>query len=220
MKYCHVIHCDHARQGFSLYCQHHKRALRRHGSPTQLGVTVHELKPFEALIETRKAKNPNSEAWELLTARWGVVQDDAKATLLRYAEGRAGSRIARLAAQHLATIGRDVEPWQVAKTALAMYLLRDQRSSRFESDTAFDFQLVRRVRGLTYLNAGSYWDHKEQRTKRVYQDIPPRVINAMAYSLKAAFGGPGIALAARERDDLRKAQEERTRMAAALEDLE
>lgn len=107
----------------------------------------------------------------------------------------------------------------MARTALAMYLLLDQRPSRFESDTAFDFQLVRRVRGLTYSNAGSYWDHKEQRTKRVYQDVPPRVIKAMAYSLKAAFGAPGLALAARERQDLKKAQEERQQMAAALEGL-
>jgi len=98
-------------------------------------------------------------------------------------------------------------------------LLRDQLPSRFDSDTAFDFQLVRRVRSLTYSNAGTYWDYKEQSTKRVYQDIPPRVIKAMAYSLKAAFGAPGLALAAKERQDREKALEERKRMAAALGDL-
>ncbi|RJP65839.1 MAG: hypothetical protein C4535_14425 [Comamonadaceae bacterium] len=172
-----------------------------------------------ALVDARKAKNPDSEAWAILTARWETVLGHAQGVLQRHAEGRAGFRWERLAAHHLVTIGRDVEPWSVVKTAIAMYLMQDQRPTRFASDAAFDHQLVRRVRGLTDTNAGAYWDHQEQRSKRVYRDIPPRVIQAMAQPLKAAFGAPGLTLAAKEREEIDKANEERRRLANALEGL-
>lgn len=219
MNFCRATNCESPRHGFSIYCQSHKQALRRHGSPGQRGVTVHELKPYVALIEARKAKNETSDAWSMLSARWDVVQDHARATLQSYAEGVPGHRAGRIAAHYLTTIGRNVEAWQVVRTSLAMYLLQDQNPSRFESDVAFDFQLVRRVRGLTDSNAGVYWDHETQKKKRVYRDIPPRAIHAMAQSLKTAFGAPGLMLAAKEREDVEKAREERKRMAVAMEGL-
>ena len=217
---CRTPGCQEAAHGYSLFCENHKKTTRRHGAPTQQGVTVHELKPYVALVEARKAKNPESEAWAILTARWEAVLGRAQGVLQRYAEGRAGTRWERIAAHHLVTIGRDVEPWSVVSTALAMYLMLDQRPTRFVTDAAFDFQLVRRVRGLTDVNAGTYWDNQELRTKRVYRDIPPRVIQAMAQPLKVAFGASGLVLAAKEREDLNKVNEERLRLSAALENLQ
>jgi len=217
---CRATGCPAAAHGYSTYCQNHKQNLRRHGAPTQNGVTVHELRPYVNLVEIRKAKNPTSEAWTILSARWDVVQDQARATLRRFSEGLAGSRVDRLAAHHLVMVGQSVKPWVVVKTSLALFIMQEQRPTRFATDTAFDFQLVRRVRGLTESNAGAYWDHKEQRSKRVYRDIPPRVIQAMAHPLKAAFGAAGLMLAAKEREDIAKANDERRRLAAALEGLE
>lgn len=219
-KQCRAPGCQAATHGYSTYCQNHKQNLRRHGSPTQEGVTVHELRPYVALVEARKAKNFSSEAWTILTDRWEVVQGHARATLQRFAEGRAGHRADRLAAHHLVTVGQAVEPWVVVKTALALFIMQEQQPSRFASDAAFDFQLVRRVRGLTESNAGTYWDHKAQRSRRVYRDIPPRVIEAMAQPLKVAFGTAGLMLAAKEREDIAKANDERRRLTAALEGLE
>ncbi len=217
---CRAPGCPGAAHGYSPYCQPHKQNLRRHGAATQEGVTVHELRPFWDLVEARKTKNPNSDAWSLLEARWGVVLDYARTTLQRHAEGLPGHRIGRLAAHHLVTIGDSVESWTVVRTALAMYLMQDKRPTRFASDTAFDFQLVRRVRGLSDVNAGVYWDHKEQRSRRVYRDTPPRVMQAMVEPLKAAFGVAGLTLATKEREDINKANEERRRLSSALEGLE
>lgn len=219
-KHCRIPGCPVAAHGYSIYCQNHKQNLRRHGSPTQEGVTVHELRPYVALVEARKAKNLGNEAWTILLARWGAVQEHAKTTLQRFAEGRVGNRADRLAAHHLVTVGQSVEPWVVVRTALALFIMQEQQPTRFTSDTAFDFQLVRRVRGLAEANAGAYWDAKEQRSKRVYRDIPPRVIQAMAHPLKAAFGAAGLMLAAKEREDIAKVNEERRRLAVALEGLE
>lgn len=217
---CRAPSCQSAAHGYSPYCQNHKQSLRRHGSPTQEGVTVHELRPYVALVDARKAKNSDSEAWSILIGRWGVVHEHARSTLQLFSEGRAMSRVARLAAHHLTKVALEVDPWTVVKTALAMYLMEDQRPSRFISDTAFDFQLVRRVRGLAESNAGQYWDHQKQRTKKVYRDIPPRVIQAMAQPLKMAFGAAGLMLASKEREDIQRANDERRRLASALEGLE
>lgn len=186
----------------------------------QEGVTTDELRPYLTLVEARKAKNPTSEAWNILTARWDVVQDHAKATLQRFSEGLAGGRVERLGAHHFEKVGLEVEAWSVVKTALAMFILQEQRPSRFSTDSAFDFQLVRRVRGLADSSAGIYWDHKEQRSKKVYRDIPPRVMQAMAQPLKMAFGAAGLTLAAKEREDIQRVNDERRRLSSALEDLE
>ncbi|RUP35183.1 MAG: hypothetical protein EKK45_01865 [Curvibacter sp.] len=219
MSNCRATGCNEASHGYSPYCQNHRKTQRRHGAATQTGVTVHELKPYVALVEARKAKNANSEAWSILTARWMAVLDHAQATLRRHSEGHAGSRSQLLAAHHLVTVGEAVEPWAVVRTALALYLMQDQRPSRFASDAAFDFQLVRRVRGLAEVNAGVTWDHQAQRTKKVYREVPPRVMQAMAEPLKVAFGMPGLTLAAKEREDVNRANEERRRLSNALEGL-
>jgi hypothetical protein len=65
-----------------------------------------------------------------------------------------------------------------------MFIFQEQQPRRFSSDAAFDFQLVRRVLRLAPANAGTYWDHKESRSRKVYRDVPPRVIRTLAVPLK------------------------------------
>jgi len=220
LRICRTPGCTAAVSGYSHLCDNHRKTARRHGAPDQQGVTVQELRPYVEMVAARRAKNPASEAWAILEARWGRVVDSAQAQLQNYAEGRTVIRWERVAAHHLVIIGSEVEPWTVARTAIAMYILRDQQPRRFTADAAFDFQLVRRLRGLTDSNAGSYWDDKEQRSRRVYKDIPPRVTQAMAQPLKDAFGAAGVALAGKEREEAEKGREEWRRLANALEGLE
>ncbi len=144
----------------------------------------------------------------------------ARSVLERYGNGQPGNRAERLAAHHLVVVGDTVEPWTVVHTVLAMYLMQDSRPSRFSSDAAFDFQIVRRTRGLAEVNAGLTWDSKAQRSKKVYRDVPPRVMQAMAEPLKAAFGVAGLTLATKEREDINKLNEQRLRLSKALENLE
>ena len=49
---------------------------------------------------------------------------------------------------------------------------------------------------------------KENRSRKVYRDVPPRVIRTLAVPLKEAFGAPGLMLAAKEREDVQKDTEE------------
>lgn len=217
---CAVPGCPESTSGYSTLCRQHKQAQRRHGSPTQLGVTSQELRPYVALVDARKAKNPNSEAWSILQGRWGVVVDAARATLQRYAEGQVSQRPVIQTAHHIRNLADSVDPWEVISTAIAMFILQDQHPRRFTSDAAFDFQLVRRVLRLAPTNAGTYWDSKENRSRKVYRDVPPRVIRTLAVPLKEAFGAPGLMLAAKEREDINKVSVERLRLSSALEGLE
>ena len=117
-------------------------------------------------------------------------------------------------------VAENSEPWAVITTALAMFILQDQHPRRFTSDDAFDFQLVRRVLRLAPTNAGTYWDHKDNRPKKVYRDVPPRVMKALAAPLKEAFGAPGLMLAAKQKEDAQRGADERRRLADALGDLQ
>lgn len=218
-RFCRTPGCDQPTSGYSAHCHHHKQVLRRHGHPLQTGITVHELRPFVARVEARRRKNPDSDAWDLLQARWGLVVDRARETLHQYASGAISIRPARLAAHQIVTVADNVEPWLVTRTALALYLMADQQPRRFASDAAFDYQLVRRVRGLAPANAGTYWDQQAGRARRVYRDIPPRVVVVMAADLKEAFGVGGLRLADIERRDAQRTQDDRERLAEALEGL-
>jgi hypothetical protein len=101
-----------------------------------------------------------------------------------------------------------------------MFILQEQQPRRFTSDVAFDFQLVRRVLRLAPSNAGTYWDHEANRSRKVYRDVPPRVIKALAVPLKQAFGAPGLMLAAKEREDVQRGADQRRRLADAMGELQ
>lgn len=216
---CAAIGCLSLSVGFSTLCTQHRKALTRHGHPGQSPVTVHELRPYLNKVAARQQANPSSPAWPILTDRWAVIIKHAQKTLAAYEGGRACNRYAILTAQQVRTLADSVAPTAVMQTALAMYLLAEDRPSRFVSDAGFGFQLVRRVRGLTTTNAGSYWDPKTRKTKRVYKDLPPRVVEVLAGQLKATFGAAGIQLVAFERQQMAAADVERRKLSAALEAL-
>jgi hypothetical protein len=211
--------CSESAAGYSTLCRQHKQAQRRHGSPIQHAVTSQELGPYVALVEARKSKNPKSEAWAILESRWATVGEVSRSTLQRYAEGQASQRYAVQAAKLIRNVGENVEAWTVVKVALAMFILQDQQPRRFTSDEAFDFQLVRRVLRLAPVNAGKYWNQRDGKVKKVYRDVPPRTIRTIATLLKETFGGPGLTLAAKEREEAEKGADERRRLANALGDM-
>jgi hypothetical protein len=112
-----------------------------------------------------------------------------------------------------------VEPEEVIQTALAMYLLQDQEPRRIKSDAAFLTQMVRRVRGLTSLNAGSWTDSKTGRTKTAYRELSPKAVECMGKKLAGAFGVAGLALAELERKDHHRKQQETADYHRSLGDL-
>jgi hypothetical protein len=219
-RHCAVRVCRGQTSGYSTFCVAHQKTQRRHGHPEQKGVTVFELKPFKERVQARRAKNPANPTWTLLEARWQALTAHAEATLHRFSMGAAGVSYERQTAEQLLTLRDSAPANAVIDTALAMFALEEQRPSRFKSDRAFGFQLSRRVRALADVNTGSHWSAKEGRMKRTYRDVPPRVLECLAESLKVAFGLAGMKLAEMERRDAEGVQAERQRLHDGLREMQ
>ena len=182
-------------------------------------MTVFELQPFRQAVAARKAKNPDNPTWALLQARWEALTAHAAATLDSSAMGVPMVSHERQAAQQLMSLRDTVPGVAVIDVALAMFALDTQWPTRFKSDKAFGFQLCRRVRGLAEVNAGTSWSAKEGRMKRTYRDVPPRVLDVLAASLKMAFGVAGMRLAELDKSDAEGERAERQKLNDALKKM-
>jgi hypothetical protein len=216
-RHCRVAGCcSPTSSRYSIYCSTHKAHLRRHGAVDQEGITKGDLKPFLRLVQARIEKNQESPLWTQLEARLAALADHAR-SLLAYRG--AMPRHERIAAQELQKLSDAVAPWEVIQTTLALFVMSELQPRRFRSDRAFRTQLVRRVRGLTDLNAGTWFDHQTGKTKRAYKELYPRASAVMAQWLANAFGGAGLHLAMLEQTEADTKQQEQQAIHASLSQL-
>lgn len=216
---CSVSQCPATAAGFGALCNRHKAIRRRHGHPEQTGVTVQELAPFRLRVRLRMEKNQGNQAWSILAQRWGMVIDSAKAQEAEAQRGRPFVAHERDACQELVKLAREVPVETLTETVLALFLMQEEQPRRFKSDAAFDAQLARRARALTDTNAGTYWDDKAKRTKRVYRDVAPRTLAVIAEHLKAAFGMAGLYVARLEQRESEQTKNQQAALVEALESL-
>lgn len=218
-KQCSVRQCSSTATGYGNLCERHKAIRRRHGHPEQSGVTVQELMPYRKRVKHRMDKNKGNFAWSILAQRWGMIIDAAKATEAEALSGKPFFSYEREANGELIKLANEVPVEVLVETVLALFLMQEDQPHRFKSDAAFDAQLARRARALTDSNAGTYWDDKRKRIKRVYRDITPRTLAVMAQHLKAAFGVAGLYVARLEQQEQEQANSERLALIKALENL-
>ncbi|WP_298624785.1 hypothetical protein [uncultured Zoogloea sp.] len=216
---CSVPQCPDTAAGFGALCNRHKAIRRRHGHPEQTGVTVQELAPFRLRVRLRMEKNQGNQAWGILAQRWGMIIDAAKAQEAEAQRGRPFVAHERDACQELVKLAREVPVETLTETVLALFLMQEEQPRRFKSDAAFDAQLARRARALTDTNAGTYWDDKAKRSKRVYRDVAPRTLAVIAEHLKAAFGVAGLYVARLEQRESEQTKNQQAALVEALESL-
>jgi hypothetical protein len=128
-------------------------------------------------------------------------------------------RYERIAAQEVVKLADAVPPREIVRTTLAFFMMNELEPRRFRSDKAFRTQLVRRVRGLTDLDVGSWFDHQTGKTRRAYKELTPRAAMVMGQWLAQAFGGAGLHLARLEQTEADKKQSEQRAMHDALSRL-
>jgi hypothetical protein len=184
----------------------------------QEAISTRDLAPFLKVVALRIEKNQQSPLWLKLEERWALLIDHAK-RLVAASQRTATIKHERRAAQELIKLAEQVEAQEVIQTALAMFIIQDQRPRDFRSDDAFRFQLVRRVRALTDVNVGTWWDDKNKRVKRVYRDLPIQTTSIIGHWLAETFGGAGLRLAELERADLEKQKDAVADYQKALEEL-
>jgi hypothetical protein len=165
-------------------------------------------------------RNKGSEAWPLLVARWGALEGHSRGILDQVAKGLAYLKHERKAAEQVITLAGSVPAEKVVRTALAMFIMLEERPTRFLSDQAFRFQLVRRVRGLSAVNAGEYHDYRTGKSRKVYRDMPPEAVKVLGQWVAEAFGASGSKLASMEQEKARQSAAEKQRLADALEGLQ
>ncbi|WP_246688072.1 hypothetical protein [Methylobacterium sp. WL120] len=165
------------------------------------------------------AKNEANPLWHQCEARWAAIIDHARHVIAASSGGRAGYRCERVAAQEVVKLADHVAPSDVVVTTLAAFVLIDHQPRLFRSDASFKTQLVRRVRGLTEVNAGSWFNAHTGKTKRAYRELTPRAVMVLAGWLSDALGAVGLTLADMERREHDHRQRERQAMAEALGSL-
>lgn len=219
-RVCRVQGCEAVANGYGVYCPKHKGNDRRHGAPTQRGVTKSDLKPYREMVSQRVMKNAANPVWRKADERWLGIVGMAEGVIDRFATGRPGFGWERRAAVEVVKLSQHVAAREIVETVLAMYLMQDLEPRRFSSERAFRTQMVRRIRGLTEVNAGQWLDPGSGKLKRAYSELPPRVTGAIAGWLVSALGGIGVYLAKLETEKARKEQQDRRELAEALEGVQ
>jgi hypothetical protein len=219
LRTCRVHGCQEIAVGHGVHCSAHKATSRRHGDPLQEGITKAVLEPYTKIVEARIAKNAASSVWAQLDERWQTLTSEVAPILSAYHNGRPGLRHEVLAAHEIKKLGDTVETRRIIVTALAMYLLLDQEPRRFRSDAAFSTQLIRRIRGLSDINVGEWHDSKTNKTRRVYRELPPRVVQVLVSWVVPVLGGVGMKLAGLERADYDARQQQAASFLRAVKDL-
>ena len=215
MRTCVINQCNGMAAGYSKLCEKHKRNQRRHGDPEQIGVTVSELKLYFERAQRRVLKNAENETWAILKDRWEKLIAIADQKQQIYKSGKSANKDEINALSEITKL-RDTDPQKIIETYIAMYLLMMEQPRRFISDNAFLFQLARRIRGLTDINAGQYWDNEKKQTKRVYRDVSPRVLRTLGNYLIETFGAAGLVVAKLEAEEINRIHEEKARLDEAL----
>lgn len=185
---------------FGAYCHSHRSRRRRHGAVDQEAITKADLKGYREIVRHRIAKNKDNATWDKLKAMWSSLIAEAQTVLADWRSGRAMPIFKKTTADELIKLSSAVRAEHVIETVLALYLLQDAEPRRIKSDAAFLTQMVRRVRGLTQLNAGT-WTDGTGKAKSAYREVSPKVVECLGMKLARAFGPVGVIMAKLERRD-------------------
>jgi len=216
---CRAPGCDGRTSGYSHYCRRHKAHRRRHGEALQLAIRSTYLAPYLATVRDIRKRNSDSPIWSTMETRWQAIVTAAEATVARVAEGKPFHRPTYEAALAIQNVSKEAQASAVVDEVAAMYLLRDQRPAAFISDRGFLFEMARRVRQMAAAHSSTYWDDARQRVTKVYRDMVPKGIEALAEALHAAVGPVAAAVARKVAQDRAKAVQEQGRLADAVAEL-
>jgi hypothetical protein len=172
------------------------------------------------VVRRRIAKNADNPAWKTMEGNWLALVEHAHAELTTHKQGAVHIRQHRLAYEEIMKLANHVKPAGVVETIVAMYLMQEQEPRRFRSDDGFRFQLVRRVRGLSEVNRGTWYDNKIGRVKGVYRDLAPKATEYLGELLATTLGAAGLYVARLEQAQAEQLKASRTKLFDELLELE
>ncbi len=216
MSICQHIGCGKNAAGYSKHCTAHRIRDRRHGAADQETITAAKLRPYVRAVRAWVARQPDDSLWQKLEGILNALLDRARAVDAEFAAGRPGLRHEVQAVHDLLKVTGAVPAQKIIETVLAMIVMQEREPRRFKSDRASRVQLARRVRGLSDLFSGSYWNHRDNRVHLVYRDPDPRAAEALGQMLMEALGVAGAKINAADLADLERLPEAKKAFYVAL----
>src|SRR5262249_5515520 len=93
----------------------------------------------------------------------------------------------------------ETKPVAAACYAGALFLIRYRMPSRFVSEDGWLFEFTRAWRKCcSKIAVGFYWDHRDQRMRQHYRELPMRCVRQMDLLLTATYARFGARLVSRE----------------------
>jgi len=164
-------------------------------------------------------RNPDSEAWKILSQRWARIVGHAEEVEAGRQRGQPHNRYEAQASTIVRSVAVHAEPQEVILEVFSVYLLQAWNPHRFKDDKAFRFALANRLRRLTPMSVQVY-DHKRRGMKTVYRDVSVRVSEFLGMWSAAAFGAGALQFIDAERKRQEAPREEARRLSAAMENLQ
>ncbi|MDW3205555.1 MAG: hypothetical protein R8L07_08405 [Alphaproteobacteria bacterium] len=172
-----------------------------------------------ALVDEVIERNRDNSTWDIASQRWGALVHRCRAIEAAYLNGTPMIKFEVQAAREVIRLSENVKVQEVIRTVCAIYLLAEHRPRTFQSDNAFTHQLVRRCRGLTEANAGTWYDHATGKMKRVYRDLPPRTVITLGQMIAEILGPVGLVVARTDQRRREHEKKQRENLKNALEEL-
>jgi hypothetical protein len=185
----------------------------------QTSLKAAELEPYKLAIRRSWRANESSRFWEVIQERWERVVEHSVAVIHEQSRGVALIQTSVVAAQEIIKLHRNVPFQDLAVTAMAVYFLSMERPLRFRDHQGLRFQLVRKVRALDDLAVYQRWNTKRQAMHRVYRNLPPRTVHAIADHLHIPFAEAAFRLYEHQKLSVALQADESRVMAEALKDL-
>lgn len=231
---CRVSGCNQqTTSSISTLCARHKAAQRKHGHPEQEPVRKSELNAHLATVRRAIRRNPNSDVWSVLRARWNALQLHARGILADHHDGRPGTSYERQAAAEFLRLcdGGAGPPTPTSEAdlsdadkiacrslgsaiegVLAICVMQDLvPAKRFASDDAFLVQAARVARKAVPRYRKGGMDGRAE--------LSPRAFLVLGRWMVETFGLPAYRIAEGEKVRRTKADAERARLHAALREL-
>jgi DNA-binding PadR family transcriptional regulator len=194
---------------FTRYCSKHHRALYRHGHTHGNAFSKRELATYRKDVMAKRKATKDAPFWPQAEARWTALVNRAQSYISGVNKGQATHRLTRVAAESILKIARAAEVLEVMG---GMYLALEQDPHRFVSDRHYWFQLARRVRSLGDTLTATRWDGRANngtgKLRRLYHDLTPKGVEALAKWLVEALGNAGGNIARTINEDEKREREE------------
>ena len=178
MRTCKASGCYVQTQGYSSYCERHKRTTARHGHPHQIGIRKADLKPYINEVRAFLERNPSGHAKAVIQEIWDRTVQEARRFTYQASQGRPHNIYEMEANKAILSLAKEQTADTIGILLIAMGYWYHDAPRFWRYDDGFRFQTVRMLLRLNPREASYKWyDGKMERS--VYRETRPGTVRAL-----------------------------------------